>query len=116
MIFGQRSVMSLSGFRHDRASASGGRFRRPFASSTTAFRITFMNAVRSLVKRGLLIPCDDEDAVQLRFVSHQRAPRPRPPNPSPRSVRPISLFRSPTSRMVRQTPLDVISCPQVLQT
>ena len=98
----------------------GKRKRRPISEDRrvidNAFRITFMNAVRSLVERGLLIPCDDEDAVQLRFVSHQRAPRPRPPNSSLRSVRPISLFRSSTSRVVRQTPLDVISCPQVLQT
>jgi len=51
----------------------GKRKRRPVSLDRrvidNAFRITFMNAVRSLVERGLLIPCDAGDAKQLRFVS-----------------------------------------------
>jgi hypothetical protein len=33
------------------------------------FRISFYRAARSLIKRGLLIRCDDGDEQQLRFVS-----------------------------------------------
>ena len=33
------------------------------------FRVAFCQAAHTLVERGLLIPCDDEDAKQLRFVS-----------------------------------------------
>ena len=33
-----------------------------------SFRVTFLRAAHHLVERGLLIPCDDEDAKQLRFV------------------------------------------------
>jgi hypothetical protein len=49
------------------------RKRRPVSQDLrvidNAFRITFMKGVRSLVERGLLVRCDAEDAVQLRFVS-----------------------------------------------
>jgi hypothetical protein len=49
------------------------RKRRPVSQDLrvvdNAFRITFMKAVRNLIERGLLVRCDAEDAVQLRFVS-----------------------------------------------
>jgi hypothetical protein len=49
------------------------RKRRPVSQDLrvidNAFRMTFMKGVRSLVERGLLVRCDAEDALQLRFVS-----------------------------------------------
>ena len=51
----------------------GKRKRRPVSEDLRVvdqnFRVTFWNAAHKLVKRGLLIPCGDEDAKQLRFVS-----------------------------------------------
>ena len=51
----------------------GKRKRRPVSEDRRVvdqrFRVTFMNAVHSLVERGLLIRCDAGDAKQLRFVS-----------------------------------------------
>jgi len=50
----------------------GKRKRRPISDDLRvvdqSFRVAFWQAARHLVERGLLIPCDDEDAKQLRFV------------------------------------------------
>jgi hypothetical protein len=51
----------------------GKRKRRPISEDLRVvdqtFRVAFCQAAHTLVERGLLIPCDDEDAKQLRFVS-----------------------------------------------
>ena len=48
------------------------RKRRPISEDLRVvdqtFRVAFCQAVHTLVKRGLLIPCDNENAKQLRFV------------------------------------------------
>ena len=50
----------------------GKRKRRPISEDLRVvdqtFRVAFCQAVHTLVKRGLLIPCDNETAKQLRFV------------------------------------------------
>ncbi len=50
----------------------GKRKRRPVSEDLRvvdqSFRVTFLRAAHHLVERGKLIPCDDEDAKQLRFV------------------------------------------------
>ena len=50
----------------------GKRKRRPISEDLRVvdqtFRVAFCQAAHTLVDRGLLIPCDDEDAKRLRFV------------------------------------------------
>jgi hypothetical protein len=83
----------------------GKRKRRPVSEDLrvidNAFRITFMRAVRNLVELGLLIRCDDEDAVQLRFVSmrpdidRRRAPTNPPKSSSARGSPAVSVLSFP---------------------
>jgi hypothetical protein len=75
----------------------GKRKRRPVSEDLrvvdNAFRITFMRAARNLVERGLLIRCDDEDAVQLRFVSVAH-PQTRQKIPAPELTRSLRALLS----------------------
>ena len=82
----------------------GKRKRRPVSDDLRvvdeSFRVAFVRAAHHLVERGLLIPCDDEDAKRLRFVSMRpdmtaavvRAPQIRQKIPTPELIRMLRVL------------------------